>query len=316
MDEIKEVCLFITLSKNDFDFIEHTVPHIVKGCNYPFKQIILLVDQSKAKGFHRKFENAVKFEAFWNKCCKIAEYFNNAIVFQIDYDRLIIKKITKKYFGRPIYNVKDFRGNLLYGFIFGIESASTDYVVHFDSDILIHSATEYSWVKEGLGILDNHDDIISIAPLSGPPRKDKKLIQDKDVNWFLDERGFYKFKNFSTRVFMIKKSKLFNNFLPLPIKHVSWKRYLWTAVFGGSSLWSLEWLMALQLKQRSFYRSDIASGKSWTLHASDHGEKFCRYLPDIIKAVENNRYPLENAGKYDFDLEAFVKLIESKKWSD
>lgn len=308
-----EVSLFISLCKKDFNFIDHTIPHIIKGCNYPFKQIILLVDQSKAKGLHGKFEKFISSKKFFNQCEALAGQLKNAIVLEINYSRKKEEEITKKYFGRPVYTIKDFRGNLLYGFIFGIESSLTDYVVHFDSDILIHSDIQYSWIKEGLDLLDKYDDIISVSPLSGPPRKDKNLIQDKNVDWVFDERGFYKFQNFTTRLFMIKKSKMFNNLLPLPIKHVSWKKYLWSLVSGHSSIWALEWLIAFQLKQLKFYRADIASGKSWMLYTSDHGEKFCKYLPAIIKDVENNRFPIENSGKYDLDLEAFVKLIDSEK---
>lgn len=313
MDEMKAVTLFITLSKKDFDFMELTIPHIIKGCNYPFKQIILLVDPSNAEGFHRKFDINIKFETFWNKCSVLAGHLENAIVLEINQDRNKLKQITEKYFGRSVYEVKDFRGNLWYGFILGIESALTNYVVHFDSDILIHSDNQYSWVKEGLEIIDKYEDIISVSPLPGPPRKDKKLIQDKDVNWILDERGFYKFRSFSTREFLIKKSRIYCNFLPLPIKYSSWKRHLWSKVFGGSALWPLEWLIDSRLNESLHFRADIASGKSWTLHTPDHGVEFCNYLPDIIRAVENNRFPLENAGKYDLDLYAFVKLIDSEK---
>jgi hypothetical protein len=68
-----------------------------------------------------------------------------------------------------------------------------------------------------------------------------------------------------------------------------------------------------KLRKSGHIRADIDSPDAWTLHSRDRGELYCRYLPDIIAAVERGEYPAENAGKYDLNLQACIQLVESKR---
>ena len=45
-------------------------------------------------------------------------------------------------------------------------------MLHYDSDMLLHQQKDYSWVDEGIKLMEEHPEIMAIRPLAGPPTKD------------------------------------------------------------------------------------------------------------------------------------------------
>lgn len=72
--------------------------------------------------------------------------------------------IERKHFGHSLKRKRDFRNIPLLGWAIGIERAPTDFVCHFDSDILMHTSGTFSWVLAAITEIENHADILFVAP--------------------------------------------------------------------------------------------------------------------------------------------------------
>jgi hypothetical protein len=65
------------------------------------------------------------------------------------------------------------------------------------------------------------------------------------------------------------------------------------------------------MKDTSFFRADLISDACWTLHPPDHGQKFLKYLPEIINKLESGCYPTSQEGDYDLLLDDWIEMIGS-----
>ncbi|MBE9126915.1 MULTISPECIES: hypothetical protein [unclassified Coleofasciculus] len=63
-------------------------------------------------------------------------------------------------------------------------------MLHFDSDMLLHQQPGYSWIEEGIQLLQQHSDVMAVRPLTGPPTQDSILHQR--VPYERDPQGFYR----------------------------------------------------------------------------------------------------------------------------
>jgi hypothetical protein len=76
--------------------------------------------------------------------------------------------------------VRDHRGVPLFGWIAGLEAAQTDFVVHFDSDLLLHQAPGHSWIDAGMALIQEDPLAMFVSPLPGPPASDGS-VKDQAV---------------------------------------------------------------------------------------------------------------------------------------
>jgi hypothetical protein len=205
-----------------------------------------------------------------------------------------------------MWQTHNFRGYPILGSIFSIEEAKTDYLVHFDSDMLLYQHCGYSWIKEGIKLLQQHQEVISVIPLSGPPTGNGNLLQQTEVGepYEHDPRGFYRFKTFTSRVFLIDRQR-FERLLPLRLKlplRSKIKNYL----TRRNTLPPWEVMVGNRLEETSYIRVDLDSPHAWTLHPNVRGQEFFQALPSIIKKIEGGWYPPGQAGYYDLRLELWL----------
>jgi hypothetical protein len=136
---------------------------------------------------------------------------------------------------------------------------------------------------------------------------DGTLYQQK--NYQYDTDGFYKFKFFGSRVYLINK-KTFDQILPLPIVWRAYKQKFFNNLpnnlqtllnytFNKGKLDSWEIMVSKKLENTEFWRGVLADKRAWTLHPKDRSPAFIQALPDIIKRIEAGEYPEEQAGHYD-----------------
>jgi hypothetical protein len=221
----------------------------------------------------------------------------------IDYSKNFRNRAYKKHFGKKMWETHNFRGYPILGSLFSIEQTETDYMVHFDSDMLLHQQSDYNWIEEGIKLLQKYKDIISVSPLSGPPTKNGKLIQQTEVGepHEHDEGGFYRFKTFTSRVFLIDR-KRFDLLLPLQT-NIPLKLRIKSYLTGNSLLPPWEDMVGNRLEKTPYFRVDLDSPKAWTIHPNLRGPELFKALPDIIEKIEAGWYPSGQGGYYDLKLE-------------
>ncbi len=170
-----EVTFSMTVTLDDAPLVGFMVPHILRGCNYPFARKVIFVDN-----------NGQSFSG--TKLAKELEKLKKDGVIndikQVNYSPANIEKLYKKVFGTDFnktYTLHNITGEKVFqtkvfgnkGFLSYVESVEdcmkTKYCVHLDIDIVVNTRHNYSWVREGLDVIDKYDDIVSVSPLCGPP---------------------------------------------------------------------------------------------------------------------------------------------------
>jgi hypothetical protein len=232
-------------------------------------------------------------------------------VVDVNYDPDYRDRVYAKHFGSRIRQTHNYKGYPILGTIFTIEEAQSDYMLHFDSDMLLYQNPDYSWIAESMRLMEKHPEIMSLRPLTGPPRKDGSLYQI--FPYEKDPDGFYKFKFFGSRVYLLNR-RGFERLLPLPIIWRSYRRewlnrlpVTWQTklnyLTGKGKLDSWEIMVSQKLEETDYFRGVLANPQAWTLHPKDRSPAFIKALPQIIQKLEAGGYPPQQAGYYDLQSE-------------
>ncbi|PSF32107.1 hypothetical protein C7H19_21935 [Aphanothece hegewaldii CCALA 016] len=299
--------LWFFVARTDLPFMMQTIPHLVKMNNFPFEEKVIAIDTAPLSGEKVNRPGIGTMEELRSCVQKLLDMKVVDRVVDFNYDPLYRKQVYQKHFGSPLKNTHNYKGYPILGSIFKIEDCKSDFMLHFDSDMMMYQNPNCSWIKEAMILMETHPEIMFIRPLAGPPTEDGKPIQAKPDGF--DEDGFLQFKFFGSRLYLVNR-KRFKQMLPIPViwrpyKHkwldhlpVSIKTLLniWT---GGGKLDSWEVMVSKKLEQTDYYRATLTSPNAWTLHPIDRSPAFIKALPDIIKRVENNDYPVKQAGYYD-----------------
>ena len=302
------VSLSILVARTDVSFLRQTVPHIVRSNAYKFAERALVVDTAPLTPEYASRPHVGSREELDEICNALVVDGLIDKLHYINYTRSEVDRVHRAYFRRRVRETHGFRGYPVYGSLWSLEVAPTDYVVHFDSDMLIHQQVGGSWIDAGVDLLQRRSDILFVSPLSGPPRPDGKLFQGVTA-YEHDPEGFNKFGLFTSRKFLVDRRKLRS--IGLRPRWISWKRRLASYWTGQTALWTFEMMASDQMGKLGLWRADLADGRAWTLHTPDHGREFLRRLPDIISKVERGCFPPEQAGHYDLKLELWPDTSDS-----
>ena len=285
---------------------------------------MLIVDTAPLASRYRKDPKIGNLEQLFELCeqLKVSNVIDE--VKEVDYSSKLRQKIIRKHLGKSAWETHDYRGAPVYPYLYAYEAADSDYFLHFDSDMLFHQDDGENWVNEGIRILRENRDVLSVTQLPGPPTDDGELKQ-RGVPYKLDERGFYSFKEFTSRRFLFNRNR-FDSILPLdPVyTHNSWKRKLlsniakrspiplWKYLLKKSAMQRWEYLISLKLQSSRFIRADTSSPAAWTLHPLVRGHEFIEELPNIIDRIEKGDFPEEQKGDYDLNFKAWTNRSASR----
>jgi hypothetical protein len=299
--------LWILVARTDIAFMMFTIPHLVKMSNFPFTERVLVIDTAPLSGDKINRPGVGTMEKLRENTQELLEKGIVDRVLNINYDSNYRNQVYQKHFGFPLKQTHNYKGYPILGTIFTIEEPNSDYMLHFDSDMLLYQQADFNWIEEAMKLSEKHPEIMSFRPLTGPPSVDGTLYQQK--NYQYDTDGFYKFKFFGSRVYLINK-KTFDQILPLPIVWRAYKQKFFNNLpnnlqtllnytFNKGKLDSWEIMVSKKLENTEFWRGVLADKRAWTLHPKDRSPAFIQALPDIIKRIEAGEYPEEQAGHYD-----------------
>jgi hypothetical protein len=304
----------ILVARTDIPFMMHTIPHLMRSCDFPFTERVLCVDTAPLSGDKVNRPGIGTLEQLRAYC---DELLNSGVVdkvVDIDYAESYRDRVFNKHFNRKIRHTHNYKGYPILGSVFAIEQAESDYVMRFDSDMMLHQDSDYNWIKAGIELMESVPEVMSIRPLTGPPSPTAKL--HPYLPYHHDSRGFYSFKFFSSRAFLIQR-KRFDQLLPLsvlwrPYRHKlldylpnDFKTFL-NYQTGKGYLDSWEVMVSRRLEETQYVRAVLDSPKAWTVHPIDRSPQFIQALPDIIQKVEAGWYPKEQAGLYDLQLKYWL----------
>ncbi len=299
--------LWILVARTDVPFIRQTIPHLVRMSNFPFQEKVLAIDTAPLSGDKIMRPGIGTMEDLRNCCDQLLKLGVVDRLVDINYNQDYQKKVYLKHLGSVISQTHNYKGYPILGTIFTIEDSGTDYMVHFDSDMLMYQKTDFSWIKESIQLMEKNPEIISMRPLTGPPQENGEIYQK--FTYEKDSDGVFKFKFFSSRVYLINR-KRFEKLLPLPIIWRSYRQKIFNNlpnflqtrlnyITGKGKLDSWEIMVSKQLEKTQYYRGVLADAQAWTLHPKDRSVEFIKTLPEIIARIEVGEYPPQQAGHYD-----------------
>jgi hypothetical protein len=302
------------VARTDIPFMMHTIPHLVRTCNFPFVEKVLFIDTAPLTGDKVGRPGIGSMEQLRENCAQLkAQGWVDRLV-DMDYSESYRQKVFKKHFNANLKPTHNYKGYPILGTIFSLEETVGDYVVHFDSDMLLYQKPDQSWIQDGMDLMNRRPDVVFVRPLSGPPRADGVLHQRVDYE---TDDGFYRFKFFGSRAYLIQKST-FDAFLPIPVLWMGYKRP-WLSKLpapfltwlnhqtGRGFLDSWEVMISRKLEATDKWRATLSSPDAWTVHPIARGPAYIEALPSIIQRVEAGDFPPDQAGYYDLIFDLWVQ---------
>ena len=299
-------CTFVTLAGTaDSPFLEIVLKHLLNMCSFPFHDVLLVVDDLPKDGGNAE-EQARQVANLLIIAGRLQE--GGSVSRLIKLSSADREHLSAKYFGnRRIKAARDLRGVPLFGWVVGLDAAETDFVMHFDSDILLHQDPQFDWIKVGMKLIEDDPSAMFVSPRPGPPTADGRL-GGQAVDPTLDSQGNFRFKTFSSRRFLVKKRR-FESFLPTPAVYEPSKYSALTRLGFHGRILPWEEFVNRSLSASSFYRVHLSSREAWSIHSPAHTAEWLQALPHIIKCVEQGQYPPEQAGYYDLVLPPWLSHV-------
>lgn len=298
--------LSILVSRIDTRFMLQTIPHLVRACRFPFERRVLVVDTAPLGRRYARRPGIGTMEELQACCAQLVQAGIIDVVAPIDYSAEYHRRMYRKHFAGLMRQTHSSGGYPILGSIFAVEESPADYLVHFDSDMLLYQAPGFNWIEEGLRLLRAHQDLIAVLPRSGPPSWDGRLIQQEETGerFERDPRGLFCFKTFTSRGFLIDRQR-FKRVLPLRPR-MPFLELLRNYFRTRNTMPEWEVMVGYRLAEIGLARADIDSSDAWTIHPNDRGEEFEAALPSLIARIEAGHFPPEQGGYYDLRLDRWT----------
>lgn len=304
----RHVQTYIFTARSDALFIESSVPSLIKISEKINSKITLILDTSDPTGVLGTNLPQSDLNEITSKIENLQSFLNFDFV-TTAYDLKSIQSKNRLQFNYPHKETHCFRGYPIYGSFKQFFDNDADYILHLDCDMIFHETPGFSWIKEGIRVMEENEDILCVLPKGGPSTKDKSLHQGTNEYQVDENRGLYLFKNFTSRHYLIHKER-FLSLLPLKPLWLSWRDPIKSRLFGSGKMLCWEAMVQHALEKSHMWRADLMSDQAWSLHPGDRSEKFYQLLPQIIKSVHINEFPEKQRGHFDLKLNDWKHFLD------
>jgi len=291
---------FLFIARSDTLFIENTLPYLIKLLEKVDGKTTLMLDTRDPSG-------VLGSSLLQSKLCEITTkienlQYNLSFEFQkTTFDSRLIRSKNKLQFNYPFKETHCFRGYPIYGSFKQFIDTEAKYILHLDCDMIFYEEPSFSWIQEGIRIMEENEDILCVLPRGGPPTKDRSLHQGSTPYKTDEKRGLYLFKNFTSRHYLIHRER-FLSLLPLKPLWLSWREPIKSRLFGNGKMLCWETMVEHALEKSDLWRADLMTDHAWSLHPGDRSAEFYQLLPQIIDSVNRNEFPEEQRGHFDLRL--------------
>jgi hypothetical protein len=289
-------------------FIAHTLPSLFQMLKKANVTPHVVIDTTTPGGVLGKASTKKHLSGLLDKLNALQEKGHLFKTDQFSPDLREVQMLSSIHFGVPHRETHCFRGYPVHGSIHQFHQKDSDYILHLDSDMIFYESHGFSWIQEGIKIMEENEDILCVLPKGGPPTKDGILHQGTTQYQVDEKRGLYLFKNFTSRHYLIHRER-FLSLMPMKPLWLSWREPIKSRLFGNGKMLCWEAMVEKALENSSLWRADLMSGQAWSLHPGDRSEKFYNILPKIIESMNRNEFPAEQRGHFDLKLNAWEKYL-------
>ena len=276
-------------------------------CKRAQAHVSLVVDTKEPTGVLSKSINQSGFQLLQDLLEDLAQKYGFTLMLT-EYEKQQIRSQNKLQFNYPYRETHCFRGYPIYGSFKQFLGTDSEYILHLDCDMIFYESPGFSWIREGIRIMEENKDILCVLPKGGPPTKDGTLHQGTTEYQADKKRDLFLFKNFTSRHYLIHKER-FMSLLPLKPEWLSWREPIKSRLFGNGKMLCWETMVEKALGNSDLWRADLMSDQAWSLHPGDRSEKFYNLLPGIIESINRNEFPAEQRGHFDLRLQAWEQYL-------
>ena len=291
---------YIFTARSDLSFLKYTLTDLVKIYQKANCKITLVLDTRTPSGVLGNVLSQSSLEKILSEIEKLQCKLNFEFLTS-SYDSKSIRSKNILQFNYPYKETHCFRGYPIYGSFKQFIDTDAKYILHLDCDMIFYEAPGFSWIQEGIKIMEENEDILCVLPRGGPPTKDGSLHQGTTPYEVDEKRGLYLFKNFTSRHYLIHRER-FLSLLPLKPLWLSWREPIKSRLFGNGKMLCWEAIVEHALEKSDMWRADLMTDQAWSLHPGDRSAEFYQLLPEIIDSVNRNEFPDEQRGHFDLRL--------------
>jgi hypothetical protein len=310
----------INLSPGDIGYAELTVPRLVAAHRGQAVEALAVVDcvrpqRTRTVDPDRQFPEP-EYTARVQAICGVAETLRARGCFdRVEYLRPgdpVLARTARRYLRWFVRGNKDHRAVALIAYAAGLELARTQYVVHYDADMLLYQAPGYAWAAEAIARLQRHPAAVMATPRVSPPflripGEPDGPSRHRGDDPALRVEGGWRLQWFSTRCFLVDRARL-EPYLPL-VQGRLLAEVVLRMVLGRSYPPALETLLHRRISPAGGWRLDLDSEQAWLLHPAEKSARFLALLPALLDAVGAGHVPDEQRGWENLNLDAWEHLL-------
>jgi hypothetical protein len=250
-------------------------------------------------------------------CESLKKQYPHLKVNPIDYSLEARKEVSRFFLKtqKKLVPFKDFRGGPYYSYYFGLYSASQPYVLHLDSD-MIFSGDGNRWLEQALSLIKKDETALFISPIIGPPvKKGQKMPQQhkkryNPVSTYEYLGNGFRYKDLSTRVFLVEKVKL-RRFCLLTYPNVD--QILKSVVRKTKPYHTPERSLSKAMQKEGLYRVDFQGDPGlYSIHAQvARWPEFLEMHEFVIRKIKEGFFLEEDRGLQDLNPAYLAALKES-----
>jgi hypothetical protein len=226
----------------------------------------------------------------------------------VDYSESMRRAVARHFFGVDSIPIKAWDGGPFYAYFFGLYAAASQYVIHFDGDMMFGGGSK-TWVQEAIACMDRRPEVLVTAPFAGPPRADGEIFGDRAQPGLTPTRESmpfpaYRHRHLSTRVFLMDLYRLKSTVGMLSSMRPSRAQRLKATLLGNPpETREAEVVLSAAMRRAGVCRIDLLGDAPgmWSLHPPYRCEEFYRRLPELVRAVEAGKVPDRQRGHYDLN---------------
>ena len=305
-----DIQTYIFTARSDLSFLKYTLPALFKISEKGESNVSVILDTGNPTGV---LGNSL-VQRNLNETIQEIEMIQTSHKFKLiktQYDSHTIKETNRIQLGFPYKETHCFRGYPIHGSFKQFSDTDSKYILHLDCDMIFYEAPKYSWIQEGMRIMEENEDILCVLPRGGPPTKDGSLHQGTTQYQVDEKRGLYLFKNFTSRHYLVHRER-FLSLMPMKPLWLSWREPIKSRLFGNGKMLCWETIVESAISKSKYWRADLMTTDAWSLHPGDRCDKFQSLLPHIIKRINQGIYPKEQAGHFDLKLDCWENFIDDK----
>lgn len=304
----ERISLQINMHPNDAGHVRHILPHQLRVWGEQVDRTLVILD------LHRSRAGRYRNQDFDRNLHRLRQELNRLArassldVLEVDYSPAAKRAVARRFFDTHDLPDKAWDGGPFYSYFFGLWAAQTDYILRMDSDML-YGGGSLSWIAEAIALLEDNSDVMFVAPLSGPPRADGRLLGQRDLETGAARKHAtlpytFLFPTVSTRVFLTGPRLLRDLTGQFELSRPGRSQWIRARLLGNPSrALEAETVLSRNMQRLGCWRADMLGNGAgmWTLHPPYRSPAFYHTLPELIDRIERDDVPDRQRGHYDIN---------------